>query len=97
MALSSPAYEILGQGTVNAKITAPDFAAALEKGRKKPALSGRAKNRYGTRLHRWTGTGGQYIWLLLSSRQINFSSFLATVMIAFFSPRLSPWSVGSIL
>ena len=31
------------QGTVNAKITSSDFAAVPKKGRKKPALSGRAK------------------------------------------------------
>ena len=42
----------VGQGTVNAKITAPDFAAALEIGRKKPALSGRAKSTMGSRHHR---------------------------------------------
>ena len=47
------------QGTVNAKITAPDFAAALEKGRKKPALSGRAKNSMETGLPL-----NQYGWLV---------------------------------
>ena len=46
-------------GTVNAKITASDFVVALEKGRKKPAMSGRAKNSTETILPL-----DQYRWLV---------------------------------
>ena len=58
--VSSKREELVrGQGTVNAKITASDFVVALEKGRKKPALSGRAKNSTETIL-----PVDQYRWLV---------------------------------